>query len=109
MSIISGKELKEFNAASLSGTYQNFGSALSSPCYYAYFVNKSDVDAYITSDGSSNQIRLPSNSTVPMTFFSWHNHYIKGSSLFAKGAQLQIKQVTAPGTGTIFVNLLTTR
>lgn len=109
MSILSGLELKEFNSASLTGSYQNFGSALSNPCYYAYFVNESDVDAYITRDGSTDQIRLPSSSQVPMTFFSWHNNYVKGSYLFSKGTQLQIKQVTASGTGAIFVNLLTTR
>jgi hypothetical protein len=108
MSLVSNLELKEFDSASLTGAYQNFGSALSNPCYYAYLINDSDVDVYISKDGSTNHIRLPSGVQIPLTYYSRHNSLIQGSYLFSSGTQLSIKQVTASGTGFITINLLTT-
>lgn len=107
MSLNSDLELKEFNAASLTGSYQTFGAATSNPSYYAYFFNASDVDVYISRDGSTNDLRIPANSSLPLTYFSRHNTLTKGSSIFKKGTQLYVKQVTAAGTGTIIANIVT--
>lgn len=108
MTLLSTFELKEFDSASLTGSYQNFGSALSNPAYYAYITNSSDVDVYLTTDGTTDQLRIDSGTSVPITYFSWHNTAIKGSFIFAEGVQIQIKQVTATGTGFISANIVTT-
>ena len=107
MSFESHLELKEFDGASLTRVYQNLGSALSNPCYYAYLINDSDVDVYISKDGSTNHIRLPSGVQIPLTYYSRHNSLIQGSYLFSSGTQLSIKQVTTAGTGFITINLQT--
>lgn len=109
MALFAGLELKEFNAASLTGSYQNLGSALGAPCYRVVLSNESDVGVYISTDGSSDDIRLSPGQILPLTYFSKHNNYNEGSYVFKKGTQLQIKQVTAAGTGTIIVNIQTTR
>lgn len=109
MALFAGLELKEFNAASLTGAYQDLGSVLSNPCYRAVISNESDVGVYVTSDGTTDQIRLSPGQILVLTFNSKHNNYNEGSYVFKKGTQLEIKQVTAPGTGAIIVNVQTTR
>ncbi len=107
MSFESHLELKEFDSASLTRVYQNLGSALSNPCYYAFLINDSDVDVYISTDGRTNEIRLPSGVRMPLTYWSKHNNLNQGCCLFCSGTQLSIKQVTTAGTGFITINLLT--
>lgn len=109
MSLVTAFELKEFDSAGLTGAYQNLGSALSNPCYYAFIVNDSDVDVYISTDGSTDEIRVPAGLGMPLTYLSRHNSLIQASVIFAKGTQISIKQVTAAGTGYITLNLLTSR
>jgi len=100
-------ELKEFNSASLTSEYQNFGSTLSGSAIKIQFLNTSTVDAYVT-DGTST-FRIPSSTTVtfdeanPKTSKSDSNNYL------ASGAQLQIKQVTGAGSGTVIAHVITKR
>ena len=98
-------ELKEFNAASLTSDYQNFGTATSNPCFYAVIFNASNVDVYISTDGSTNDIRIPATGYLPITSYPRHNTLIQGSYVFKAGTQLSIKQVTGSGTGTIIANI----
>lgn len=109
MSLVSGYELKEFDTASLTGSYQNLGSALSNPAYYAVIVNDSDVDVYISTDGSTDHFRIPSGATLPFSTYPRHNLKTLAACLFKNGTQLEIKQVTGTGTGYISINLLTMR
>ena len=107
MSYLSSFELKEFNAASLTGAYQNLGSALSSSCYGMVIYNDSDVDVYISTDGSTDQIRIPNGEKYEMHAYNRHFSNTQAAFLLKTGAQLYIKQVTAAGTGAISVNLAT--
>lgn len=100
-------ELKEFNAASLNGTFQNLGSALSNAARYVHIWNTSDVDVYITANGTTNDFRVPSNGDLPIPSYTQHNTLNEASFVFKKGTQLQIKQVTAAGTGVIIVHIFT--
>jgi hypothetical protein len=96
MSKIKELELKEFDADGLTDTYQNFGSALSNPGIEITLSNDSDVDAYITKDGSSNWIRIRANSTI--TFGdTTDTRNVSDEYVLKKGAQLKIKQVTGAG------------
>jgi hypothetical protein len=101
-------ELKEFDATTLDGTYQNLGSALSNPALKLMFFNTSDVDAYVSADGSTNKFRLPAGSA--MTFdestFKMPN---KGQEYYlAKSAQLTVSQVSGAGsTGNIIAHIVT--
>ena len=98
-------ELKEFNAASLTGAYQNFGAVLSAPAVSAEIFNASNVDVYISIDGTTNHMRIPANSVLPICPYNKHNHQNKSRIVFAEGTQLSIKQVTASGTGYISANI----
>jgi hypothetical protein len=101
-------ELKEFDATTLDGTYQNLGSVLSNPALKVMFLNTSDVDAYISVDGATNKLRLPSGSalTFDETTFKMPN---KDQEYYlAVGTQLTVTQVTGAGTsGNIIAHLVT--
>ena len=109
MALAAGFELKEFNAASLTGLFQNFGTALLDPCYDAVISNESDVGCYISIDGVNNIIRLSPGQILDLKNYSRHFDNTEAAYVFKKGVQLRIKQVTAAGTGAIIANILTTR
>lgn len=107
MALFTYFELKEFDSASLTGSFQNFGSALSRPSFEVEIYNGSDVDAYISTDGSTNEIRIASGERLPFRMANRYNAQTEGVIIFKEGTQLQIRQVTGAGTGTIFANILT--
>lgn len=102
-----GFELKEFNAASLTGAYQDFGSALANPAVSATIFNDSNVDVYISIDASENNMRIPAGEPLSIYPYNKHNHQNEARCVFAKGTQLSIKQVTGSGTGYISANICT--
>lgn len=107
MALFTYFELKEFDSASLTGSFQNFGSALSRPCYQCEITNDSDVDVYISTNGSRNELRIASGTTLDIIGATKYNSLTESVVLFKQGTQLQIRQVTAAGTGAIFANILT--
>lgn len=96
-------ELKEFNTTSLTGTYQNFGTATSGPSVKLQFINNSDVDVYIT-DGSS-EWRVPTGDKIEFQEVSRKNHQTGIRYLLSDTAQLQIKQVSGSGTGFVIAHV----
>ena len=65
------------------------------------------VSVLITSDGSTDQIRLSPGQILPLKFYDRSDTVTAAGYVFRKGTQLKIKQVTAAGTGDIIVNILT--
>ncbi len=102
-----GYELKEFNTASLTGSFQDFGTALSNPARYAEFINTSTVDAYVTIDGTNNALRIPAGKSVPVPSYSQHNTLNEGAYVLRKGVQLRVKQVTAAAAGALIAHIFT--
>ena len=101
-------ELKEFDATNLDGTYKTLGSALSNPATKLQFLNTSDVDIYISDDGSSNKFRIPAGasitfdeSTAPLPN--------KGQEYYlSKGTQLYVTQVSGAGSdGDLIAHIIT--
>ena len=106
-----GFELKEFNSATLTGAYQSFGAALAAPAVSVTFINMSNVDIYISIDGSTNHMRVPAYLFAPGILeiypYSKHNHQNEDRCVFAAGTQLSVKQVTGSGAGYIIANIRT--
>lgn len=96
-------EIKEFDATSLTGSYQNFGTTTSDEVVTFSFYNTSDVDVYISHDGSTNHWRVPSNGALTVDSYALN----KEKFLISKGKQLSVKQVTGAGaSGNIIANLV---
>lgn len=100
-------ELKEFDAATLSGSYQNLGAALSNAARYVQFFNTSSVDVYISIDNSTNSFRIPAGGNLPVPSYPQHNTKNDGSFVFKKGTQLKVKQVSAAAAGAIIAHVFT--
>lgn len=109
MAYQAGFELKEFNAASLTGAYQNLGTAIASPCYEAVISNESNVGVYISIDGVTNTFRLSPGQILDVRNYTHHFSNTEAAYVFKKGTQLSIKQVTASGSGAIIVNVYMAR
>lgn len=108
MSRILPVELKEFNATTLNGTYQNLGSVLSNPAIKIMVFNTSDVDAYISKDATTNMARIPAFGTMTFDESTLYFRGIDQEYYLSKGTQLTVTQVTAAGTlGSIIVHLVT--
>lgn len=107
MSKFASFELKEFDSASLTGAYQVFGSALSNPAYHLEIDNASDVDVYVSTDGSSDTWRIAAGAILSIPFYQSNNSLNEASYVLKSGIQLQIKQTSASGTGYIMANIAT--
>lgn len=108
MSRLLNIELKEFDATALDGTYKNLGSALSNPAIKIMFFNTSNVDAYISLDGSTNKLRLPSGSALTFDESMYNIPANPQEYYFPEGQQLTVTQVTGAGTsGNIIAHIIT--
>lgn len=108
MSRILPIELKEFVASTLNGSYQNFGSALAHPAIKIQVFNTSDVDAYISKNGSSNMARIPAYGTLTLDESTLYFRGIDQEYYLPAGTQLTVRQVTAPGTtGNLIAHIIT--
>lgn len=102
-------ELKEFNATTLNGTDQNFGSVLLNPALKINFFNTSDVDCYVDCENTVDlHLRIPAGGALT---FDESTLYFRGTDqeyYLPRGAQLTVTQVTAPGTeGNIIAHIVT--
>lgn len=101
-------ELKEFDSTSLDGTFQNFGSVLGSPAIKIMFFNTSDVDCYISIDGATNLLRLPTGSALTFDESTFNVPNKGAEYYFAEGQQLTITQESGAGTtGDIIAHIVT--
>jgi len=109
MSLITEFDVKEFNAALLTGAYQAFDTILLYPCYEATIINESDTAVYISVNGTDNSMRIGAGKTLRLTGLNRHTTIPNGEYLFAAGTQLYIKHNIGAGTGMIVLNALMAR
>lgn len=102
-----GFELKEFDTATLTANYQNLGSALLNACKHATIMNNTSVDVYVTTNGTTNDFRIPAGKELVIPSYDQHNTRNDGSYVFKKGTQLKVKQVTAAAAGSVVVHIFT--
>src|SRR5258706_14789461 len=109
MSRILPVELKEFNATTLNGTSQNFGSALLNPAIKINIFNTSNVDCYLDCDSTVDlHLRIPAGGVLTLDESTLY--FIGGEQEYylPRGAQLTLKQVTAPAlSGNIIAHIIT--
>jgi len=100
------RALRTFDAASLTASFQDIGAVIPFSTLSGALINTSDVDVLITDGSTQDDIRVPANGTVNVSeIISGFGQQRSSKPLFEANVQLQIKQVTASGTGTIILNL----
>ena len=103
---IQRRALRTFDTSGLTANFQDVGAVISFPAWRAIFINPSDVDVLITDQSSEEDIRVPSLGTVNISELSFANSNKRDLPLFQGNTQLQVKQVTGAGTGTLIIILL---
>ena len=79
MSLLSKCELRVFDSASISGSWQTFGAVIGDPAYQVVVSNESDVSVQIGIDNSTAIIRVSPGQVLPLTYYSRHNTQNLGS------------------------------
>lgn len=99
---------RTFDATALTGSYQDVGAVMSSRVLGFTIYNTSDVDVQISfDDGTSNGPIVPAGGTFSSSRFEQTDNITSGGWVVAKGAQIQVKQVTGAGTdGDVIINIL---
>lgn len=98
-------EIREFDTSTLSGSFQNVGAVLSNGAKFVYIFNTSTVDVYLTTDNSTNMIRIPASKDMPIIPFPFYGRQIESAFIFPNKTQLKAKQVTGAAAGALIVNL----
>ncbi len=93
----------------ITAAYKNFGSVLTNPAVKVMFLNTTDIDVYISIDGTTNKWAVPSGVGITWDE-STYNIPNKGQEYYlAVGTQLT---VTRAGTvnstsGNVYANIIT--
>jgi hypothetical protein len=111
MSRILPIELKEFDATTLNGTDQNFGTALANPAIKITVFNTGNTDVYIGITGESEYLRVPAYGTMTLDESTLYFRGIDQEYYLRKGEQLTLTQESGPSTagGNIIAHVVTRR
>lgn len=111
MSRILPIELKEFDATTLSGVNQNFGTILKNPAIKICIFNTSNVDCYVNALNLPIplHIRIPAGGTMTLDESTLYFRGIDQEYYLPRGTQLTVLQVTGAATlpGNIIAHIVT--
>lgn len=83
--------VREIAAGSLTTSFQNLGSVFLRDAFRIWITNNTNGDIYLTTDGSTNMLKLPA--------LSGRSYDNKTNDMFVRSStQWQIKWVSAPGS-----------
>ena len=86
----------------ISGAYAAVGTPLAHPAIALRFYNQTDAPMSFSFDGTNAHISLASGAT-----FDFEVQNLKGlggAMQVAKGTQFYVKQISAPGSGSVFID-----
>lgn len=91
-----------FDSATLSGTFQSF-TALASACFLIHVNNTSDVAVVLSWDGGAHSHEVVLAGHDLYLNFQNNSQPNNFNAKMATGTKVYIKQVTAAGTGNIYL------
>lgn len=97
--------VREVAFGGISGTYAVVGSPLTDHARIIRFVNSTNVEVYITTDPTLDQIRMAASSFV---LYDFSTNRIQNDGLFVHiGTQFYVKQVSgAPASGGVWIEVI---
>lgn len=87
---IKQEAIRELDAATITNGYQNLGSVLGRDAFRLTIINNTNGDVYVSTDGSTNQMKFPAYSARILDDKT-NDMYRK------KGTQFSIKYSIVPG------------
>lgn len=96
--------VRELAFGGISGTFATVGTPSIDHTRIAVFTNGTNADLYISFDGTTNHLRIAANS---FKLFDFCSDKVSDDGFFLRqGTQIWVKQVTAPTSGTFWVELI---
>ena len=97
--------VRELAFGSISGSFTAVGTPLTQHARVVIFTNSSNAEIYISTDGTTNNLRLASNSFKLIDFST---NKIRDDGLFVSiGTQFYTKQVSgAPSSGAVWIEVI---
>lgn len=97
--------VRELAFGSISGSYSAIGTALTDHARIATFNNSTNVDVYISLDGSTNHIRLASGGFAIFDFTA--NEVMQDGMFINVGTIFYCKaQSSLPSSGTVWIEVV---
>ena len=90
---------------SITGSYVAFGAPMPGHARIVRISNSTNADFLVSTDGTTDNLRIAANSFV---LFDFSTNRIQDDGLFVqKGDQFYIKYVTAPSSGSAWIEVIT--
>lgn len=97
--------IRELAFGSIGASYSAVGTLTVDYTRLVRFVNSTDVEVYISLDGSTNNIRLASGSFMLLDFTT--NQVDEAGFFVAKGTVFYVKRVSgAPSSGSVWIEVV---
>lgn len=96
--------VREIAFGSVGANYTTVGSPIADHARLVRIVNTMNTEMYVSTDGSKNRIRMAAGSFFIMDLSS---NKVRNDGLFLPlGTQFYVKQVTAPASGNLWIEVL---
>lgn len=101
---VSVEPVREVAFGGISGTYAVVGTAISIRARIVNIHNATDAQIYVSLDGVNNHFRLAVAETKELNLTN--NEVDEAGFFIGKGTQFWVKQVTAPGAGAMWIEVI---
>lgn len=101
---VSFDELREVDYSAITGSFTALGDTLEDYTRQISFQNGTDNDVYISFDGSTNHLRIATNSFKLLDITA--NKVDENGFFISQGTQIYIKYVNALGSGTFWAEVM---
>jgi len=100
------EELRSLAFGSISGSYAAVGTPSNNPIRLFCISNNTEGDMLFSRDGSTDELFVAAGSYKLYDIQSNINPNKEDTYVFDKGTQFYVKQVTAPTSGSVYIEIL---
>lgn len=93
----------------ISGSYAAVGTPLAYPCRIICLSNNTEGDMFFSRDGSTDELFVAAGSFKLFDVQTNHRPVNEDSFVFHAGTQWYVKQITAPVSGSVYIETIYAR
>lgn len=101
--------LRSLAFGSISGSYAAVGTATSHPTRIICFSNDTQGNMVFSRDGSTDEIFVPAGNFKLLDISTNHRPTNQDDFVFEKGTQWYVKQLEAPVSGSVYIEVIYAR
>ena len=97
--------LRSLANASIGGSYVAVGTPLSAPCQIVCFTNNTDADMLFSDDGVTDKLFVATGA-FKLLDLTANKKQADGFFAIRAGTQFYVKQVSAPSSGSVYIEVI---